>query len=148
MGLIFINIKKTKFSFSVVFALSFLFSSSLKGQTEDPQNQKWESEIRWNNSGRLITGTFNQFVFSSHLETVFTSAKWNIENSLTYRYNQTNNHPIENNWYELLVVSYFLKSQRLFPTVFYHYDNNLMFRVNSRHSTGGVKCPPKFGPLL
>ncbi|MEL6843610.1 MAG: hypothetical protein AAFP02_10375, partial [Bacteroidota bacterium] len=58
-------------------------------------------------------------------------------NTLTYRYTQLNGSLFENNWYDLFSVFYYPnEKQNWYPVAFYHFDNNLLFRVSSRHRLG------------
>ncbi len=112
------------------------FTNGQDSMNKINDNLKWNYEINLNASGRLITGTFNQFIFSPKLDLDLHSKHWSISNTTHYHFNQTNGHKIEDNWYELFILSYFVKGDKLFPTAFYNYENNLMFRVDSRHLAG------------
>jgi len=101
-----------------------------------PDTSKWSYEVNLSASGRLITGTFDQFVFSPRLDVEVASKRWQLENTTNYHYNSTNGQTIEDNWFELLTLSYFVRGDKLFPMAFYNYENNLMFRVKSRHLGG------------
>lgn len=110
-------------------------SLNAQNDTENPPSTKYE--VGFNLSGRYLSGTFTQTVFSAALNGDVENEKWHISNNLTYRYNITNGINIQNDWYNLFMANYFIGEQRhIFPGVFYHYDNNLIFRVNSRHRYG------------
>jgi hypothetical protein len=93
--------------------------------------------MKFNVSGRYISGTFNQFVLSNGFDLNLEYKSWIISNTVSYRYNKTANQLIENNWYELFSASYLLVDKLLFATLIYHFDNNLMFQVEERHLVGG-----------
>jgi len=110
---------------------------SLKAQNDTENTPSTKYEVGFNLSGRYLSGTFTQTVVSAALTGTVEHEKWHISNNLTYRYNITNGLNIQNDWYNLFMVNYFIGDQdRIFPGVFYHYDNNLIFRVNSRHRYG------------
>lgn len=88
-------------------------------------------------SGRKISGTFDQLVVGGGLNVNALYSNWHVQNNLTYRFNETNTKLIENNWYNLLTIKYYPNGKRiLYPGLFYHYDNNIIYRVNSRHHYG------------
>ncbi len=94
-------------------------------------------KIDVNISGRMISGTFNQVVAGGGFNVDVLYNNWHLENKTTYRYNKTNTRLIEDNWYDLASIKYYPKGNRkLYPGVFYHFDNSLMYRVNSRHQYG------------
>ncbi|OJJ19480.1 hypothetical protein BKI52_21980 [marine bacterium AO1-C] len=109
-----------------------LVLSSVKAQDTTQYN------LKLNISGRRIRGTFNQNVLATKLDFRLENKRWSLYNSTSYRYNETNGTTIEDNWYHLTSASYHVKGLILFPTAFYHYDNNLMFRLNSRQLFGGA----------
>ena len=88
-------------------------------------------------SGRKISGTFNQLVAGGGFQLDLLYKHWHLENKTTYRFNKTNGRVIEDNWYDLISLKYYIKgNQKLYPGIFYHYDNNLMYRVKNRHQYG------------
>lgn len=88
-------------------------------------------------SGRRISGTFQQVVAGGGLKVALHYKNWQLENKTTYRYNKTNERLIEDNWYDLVTLRYYPKGNtKLYPGLFYHFDNNLMFRVKNRHHYG------------
>lgn len=115
----------------IVFTISLLSIGIVEAQDTT------HYDLQFNISGRRIRGTFQQFVYANKLDFRLENKHWAVHNSTSYRYNETNGQTIENNWYHLTSVSYFIKNKALFPTVFYHFDNNLMFRVNERNLFGG-----------
>lgn len=119
---------------NALIAILFVINSSHVSSQDS--TQVIDYNFKFNISGRFISGIFEQFVYSSGIDFTFNFKNLAIQNNLSYRFNKTGSQTIENNWYELLVLSYHTK-KRLFPTVFYHFDNNLMFRVNKRHLAGG-----------
>ncbi len=90
----------------------------------------------FNISGRFITGTFSQTIFCPKLDIDLGSKRWHFTNLTHYHFNENNGRKIEDNWYQLMVISYFAKEDKLFPTAFHNYKDNLMFRVKSRHLAG------------
>jgi len=88
-------------------------------------------------SGRRISGTFSQLVAGGGFNVNLLYKNWHLENKTTYRYNKTNTRLIEDNWYELVTLKYYPNGKKkLYPGVFYHFDNNLIYRVNNRHHYG------------
>lgn len=120
----------------MLFVLACLASNGqeLMGQRDSSQ---FHYDLRLDLSGRLIGGTFEQLVFNNSLDLKVENKRWSFQNATSYRFNRTGNAQVENNWYELFSASWLNKKKLFFPTVFYHYDNNLMFRVNARHLFGG-----------
>ena len=92
--------------------------------------------LKGNLSGSLITGTFQQFSIAPSLDFKVFTKRWEVHTITRYRFNNTNGLVIENNWYELITFSYFTQKNRLLPIAFYHFDNNVIFRVNRRHLAG------------
>jgi len=53
------------------------------------------------------------------------------------QYLKTNTRLIEDNWYDLVTLKYYPNgNKKLYPGVFSHFDNNLIYRVKSRHNYG------------
>ena len=103
------------------------------------QNQKDTLiyKIDLNASGRRISGTFSQVVVGGGFKIDLLYNNWHLENKTTYRFNKTNTRVIEDNWYDLATLKYYPKGKKKFyPGLFYHFDNNLMFSVKSRHQYG------------
>lgn len=117
--------------------ICFLLFFGISAFSQDSIPAKSKITYKINASGHYISGTFSQLVSSNSLEGKLEKGRWLLQNYTSYRYNVTMNQTFENNWYQLLTVSRLSKSKRLNPTVFYHFDNNLMFRVNQRHLFGG-----------
>lgn len=89
-------------------------------------------------SASRISGTFSRSTFATGLETHLTAQGFVFHNSLSYRYSQFNGRKIEDNWYDLLTLFYYPNGRKIwYPAIFYHFDNNLLFKVNSRHRFGG-----------
>ncbi len=124
--------------FQYFIAVLFITNIAFGQETAEPSSDstKWKYQIDLNVSGRLLTGTFNQFIFSPRFDFDIHSKRWHINNITHYHFNETNKKVIEDNWYQMLTISYFVKGNKLFPTAFYNFENNLMFRVNSRHLAG------------
>lgn len=117
----------------LTFSLLLIITSSY-GQSQE-SNLHYKVDI--NISGRIISGTFNQIVTNGSFNGELLFKNWQLENKTTYRYNKTNTRLIEDNWHELATLKYYPNGKRkVYPGVFYHFDNNLMFRVNSRHQYG------------
>jgi|GEM_PF-1562972 len=115
----------------LLMSLSYL---SCYGQV---QKDTLQYNVDFNFSGRMISGTFNQVVAGGRFNVDLLYKNWHLENKTTYRYNETNERVIEDNWYDLVSLKYYPKGKRkLYPGVFYHFDNTLMFRVKSRHHYG------------
>jgi len=126
-----LNIKYTGFCF---FIGMFLVSFSSYGQSKKDTLQY---QVDLNFSGRKISGTFSQVVVGGGFNVDLLYNNWHLENKTTYRYNKTNTTLIEDNWYDLVTLKYYPKGQRkLYPGVFSHFDNNLIYRVKSRHNYG------------
>ncbi len=88
-------------------------------------------------SGRRISGTFNQFIAEGGFNLDLEYNYWHLENKTTYRFNKTNTRLLEDNWYELMILKYYPKGKKkIYPGLFYHYNNNLMFKVKKRHQYG------------
>ena len=88
-------------------------------------------------SGSHMTGVFNRSSFAFVADKHLHSSKWTFHNNLSYRYSVFNGLQIENNWYDLFSVFYYPNEKKVwYPLAFYHFDNNLLFRVNTRHRTG------------
>lgn len=101
------------------------------------QKDSLEYEVDVNVSGRRISGTFSQVVAGGGLNVELLYNNWHFENTTTYRYNKTNTRLIEDNWYDLATLKYYPKGKKkLYPGAFYHFDNNLIYRVKSRHQYG------------
>jgi len=114
--------------------ISFVTSSIIFGQA---QKDSLEYNLGVNISGRRISGTFNQVVAGGGFTADLRFGNWHLENKTTYRFNKTNERVIEDNWYDLAILKYYPKGkQKIYPGVFYHFDNNLMFRVKRRHQYG------------
>ena len=103
------------------------------------QNQKdtLQYKVDLNFSGRRISGTFKQVVAGGGVNVDLLYNNWHLESKTAYRYNKTFKTLIEDNWYELAILKFYLNGKKkLYPGVFYHFDNNLMFRVKNRHQYG------------
>ena len=112
----------------------FLMSYSTHGQS---QKDTLQYEVDLNFSGRRISGTFSQVVVGGGFNLDLLYNNWHLENNTTYRYNNTNTRLIEDNWYDLVTLKYYPNGNRkLYPGVFSHFDNNLIYRVKSRHNYG------------
>lgn len=112
------------------FILCMMLSSMAQDST---RNTAYDFSI--NVSGRHLAGQFDQFVFSTRVDAQVSTAKWLLNNSTTYRYNQTGGLVIENNWYQLTSLIY-APTRKFSPIAFYHFDNSLLFRVEQRHLFG------------
>jgi len=101
------------------------------------QKDSLEYKVDLNFSGRRISGTFSQVVAGGGFNVDLLYNNWHLENKTSYRYNKTNTRLIEDNWYDLVSLKYYPNGKKkLYPGVFYHFDNNLMFRVKNRHQYG------------
>ena len=90
-----------------------------------------------NLSGRRISGTFSQVVVGGGFNVDLLYNNWHLENNTAYRYNKTNTRLIEDNWYDLVTLKYYPNgNKKLYPGVFSHFDNNLIYSVKSRHNYG------------
>ena len=125
---------KFKYTLTIFFIGMLLINIPSFGQN---QKDTLQYKLDLNFSGRRISGTFNQVVAGGGFNASFLYKKWHLENKITYRYNKTNTRLLEDNWYDLVSLKYYPNGKRkLYPGVFYHFDNNLMFRVNQRHQYG------------
>ena len=101
------------------------------------QKDTLEYKVDVNFSGRRISGTFSQVVVGGGVNLNLLYNNWHLENNTTYRYNKTNTRLIEDNWYDLATLKYYPNGKKkLYPGVFYHFDNNLIYRVKNRHQYG------------
>ena len=111
-----------------------MLSNSSFGQS---QKDTLQYQIDLNLSGRRISGTFSQVVIRGGFNVDLLYKNWHLENATTYRYNQTNTVLIEDNWHDLVTLKYYPKGNRkLYPGVFSYFDNNLIYRIKSRHNYG------------
>lgn len=95
-------------------------------------------------SGRYLSGQFNQFIISAQVGVSLKSTKLEVNNSISYRFNQTNGLIFENNWNELLTFRV-TPNKKYHPVGYYHFDNNLLYRINYRHHFGlGVGTQKKW----
>lgn len=125
---------KNNYLFSFFFIGMFLMSFSTHGQS---QKDTLQYKLDLNFSGRRISGTFSQVVVGGGFNVDLLYKNWHLENNTTYRYNNTNTRLIEDNWYDLVTLKYYPNGNRkLYPGVFSHFDNNLIYRVKSRHNYG------------
>lgn len=125
---------KIKYMASLLFVGMLLISIQSFGQIrKDTLEYRMDLKL----SGRRISGAFSQLVAGGGVNLDLLYNNWHLENKTTYRYNKTNERVIEDNWYDLVSLKYYLNgNKKLYPGVFYHFDNNLMFRVKSRHQYG------------
>ena len=101
------------------------------------QKDSLQYKLDFNFSGRRISGTFSQVVAGGGLRADLFYKNWHFENNTTYRFNKTNERLIEDNWYDLATLKYYpAGKKKLYPGLFYHFDNNLIYRVESRHQYG------------
>ena len=125
---------KIRYFLTFIAAAMLLISAPSYGQGEKDSLQY---TLDMNLAGRRISGAFSQVVAGGGFNVNLFYNNWHLENKTTYRYNKTNNTLLEDNWYDLVSLKYYLNgNKKLYPGVFYHFDNNLMFRVNSRHQYG------------
>lgn len=125
---------KSNLLFLICFPLIAILSPSLAQSSLDSLSY----QVGLSLSGSRISGTFTRITLVGGLETHLNSSKFTLHNSLSYRFNNTQGRVIEDNWYDLFTLFYYPdEKKRWYPAVFYHYDNNLIFRVNSRHRFGG-----------
>lgn len=119
--------------------IHFVFCAFLMSYSSYGQNHKDSLlyKVDVNLSGRGISGTFSQVVAGGGLNLDLLYNHWHLENNTTYRYNKTNTRLIEDNWYDLATLKYYPNGKRkLYPGVFYHFDNNLIYRIKMRHQYG------------
>ena len=117
----------------------FLLGLLLVGFSSFSQTQQDSLELKLgvNLSGRKISGTSKQLVAGGGLNVEVLHNNWHLENTTSYRYNKTNTRVIEDNWYNLALLKYYLKGKKQFyPGAFYHFDNSLVYRVKKRHQYG------------
>lgn len=101
------------------------------------QNDTLKYKVELNFSGRRITGTFRQVVLSGGFNVDVLFKNWHLENTTSYRFNKTNDRLIEDNWYDLATLKYYPKgSRKFYPGLFFHFDNNLIYRVVRRYNYG------------
>jgi hypothetical protein len=101
------------------------------------QKDSLEYKVDVNFSGRRISGTFSQVVAEGGVNVNLLYKNWHLENNTTYRYNKTNTRLIEDNWYDLVSLKYYRNGNKeLYPGAFYFFENNLIYRVKSRHNYG------------
>jgi hypothetical protein len=101
------------------------------------QKDSLEYKVDVNFSGRRISGTFSQVVAGGGVNVNLRYKNWHLENTTTYRYNKTNTRLIEDNWYNLVNLKYYLtENKKLYPGAFYFFENNLIYRVKGRHNYG------------
>lgn len=112
-----------------------LLNTSIYAQELSKDSLEYNVNIKL--SGSRMTGFFNRSAFAFVADKHLHIGKWTFHNNLSYRYSIFNEIQIENNWYELLTISYAPNERKIwYPLAFYHFDNNLLFRVNSRHRYG------------
>lgn len=125
----------TKYRLILLFIVMLFIKGTSNGQSD--QRDTLEYSVGLDLLGRRISGTFSQAVVGGGFNVDVQYTNWHLENKTTYRYNKTNTRLIEDNWYDLVSLKYYPKGQRkLYPGVFYHFDNSLMYRVKSRHQYG------------
>jgi len=126
--------------FKLEYIIPFFFMGILLTSFDSyGQSQKdtLQYKVDLNFSGRKISGTFKQLVAGGGFNVDLLYNNWHLENKTAYRYNKTNTRLIEDNWYDLVTLKYYPKGKKkLYPGAFYHFDNNLMFRVKNRHQYG------------
>ena len=127
-------------TFQIKYILTFIFIGMLLlsfPSYVQSQRDTLQYKIGLDLSGRRISGTFSQVVAGGGFNLDLQYNNWHMENNTSYRYNKTNTRLIEDNWYDLVTLKYYPKGQKkLYPGVFSHYDNNLIYRVKSRHNYG------------
>ena len=125
---------KIKYIFTIFFIGTLLLSFPSYGQS---QKDTLAYKVDLNFSGRRISGTFSQVVAGGGFNVDVLYKNWHLENKTTYRYNKTNTRLIEDNWYDLVTLKYYPNGKKkLYPGLFYHFDNNLIYRVKNRHQYG------------
>lgn len=88
-------------------------------------------------SGTRIAGIFSNTSVATVSAIELNKGHWQLLNRGSYRFNNTNGAQIEDNWYDLLTIIYYPNQRKKwFPFAFYHFDNNLLFRVQRRHRLG------------
>jgi len=118
----------------LLFFVVMLWTNPTYGQS---QKDTLQYQMDLNFSGRRISGTFSQVVAGGGFNVDLLYHNWHLENKTTYRYNKTNTRLIEDNWYDLVTLKYYPNgSRKLYPGVFSHFDNNLIYRVKRRHNYG------------
>ena len=125
---------KLKYVLYLFFIGMFLGSIPSYGQSDKDSLQY---KVDLNLSGRRISGTFSQVVWGGGFNVDLFYKNWHLENNTSYRYNKTNTILIEDNWYDLVTLKYYPNgNKKLYPGVFSHFDNNLIYRVKRRHNYG------------
>ena len=125
---------KIKYILSFFFIGMFLMTFPSYGQG---QKDSLQYKVDLSVSGRRISGTFSQVVAGGGVNVDLLYNNWHLENNATYRYNKTNTRLIEDNWYDLATLKYYPNGKKkLYPGAFYHFDNNLIYRVKNRRQYG------------
>jgi len=126
--------------FKLEYIIPFFFIGILLTSFESyGQSQKdtLQYKVDLNLSGRKISGTFSQMVVGGGFNVDLFYKNWHLENNTAYRYNKTNTRLIEDNWYDLVTLKYYPNgNKKFYPGLFSHFDNNLIYRVKSRHNYG------------
>ena len=124
------------FKYLLIFFFIGMFLASVPSYGQS-QKDTLEYKVDLNFSGRRISGTFSQVVVGGGFNVDLLYNNWHLENNTSYRYNKTNTRLIEDNWYDLVTLKYYPNGQKkLYPGVFSHFDNNLIYRVKRRHNYG------------
>ncbi len=124
---------KLKSLFVVLILLIFSLTSIHAKNSKDTLQISLQIEF----SGRRISGRFNQLVVGGGIGLDVIYGNWHLENKTNYRYNKTNSTLIEDNWYDLATLKYYINGRKKFyPGIFYYYDNSLIYRVNRRQQYG------------
>lgn len=125
-----------KFEYILTFFLIGMLLASFPSYGQS-QKDTLQYKVDLNFSGRRISGTFSQVVVGGGVNVDLLYKNWHLENNTTYRYNKTNIRLIEDNWYDLASLKYYPNGKKKFyPGAFYFFENNLIYRVKSRHHYG------------
>ena len=126
--------------FKLKYILAFFITGMLLASFPSyGQSQKdtVQYKVDLNFSGRKISGTFSQVVVGGGFNVDLLYNNWHLENNTAYRYNKTNTRLIEDNWNDLVTLKYYPNGKKkVYPGVFSYFDNNLIYRVKSRHNYG------------
>ena len=124
----------TKIKQFITICMLLILSTNTQGQ-DFPDSLEYKINLRV--SGSRMSGVFNRSSLAFSADKDFHKGKWTFHNTLSYRRSQFNGLQIEDNWYDLFSVFYYPNERKLwYPIAFYHFDNNLLFRVNRRHRYG------------
>jgi len=119
---------------SLIFLLCLSWNVNAQEQTS---KDTLDYDITLKLGGARSSGVFNRSAFSIAANKNINVGNWAFHNNISYRNTSFNGIQIEDNWYDLFSAFYYPNGQkRWYPLGFYHFDNNLLFRVDRRHRMG------------